>query len=124
MAHTPLLSEDPALLERELVDAKALLERELATRVRTYAYPYGARPSPAARAAVERAYDSAWTTKLDLVTPRVDIYGLPRVDAHYVRRPSLLRAALEGSLGPYLKARSLGARARRTLWQDYAEAAE
>lgn len=119
MAHTPLLSEDPALLERELVDAKALLERELATRVRTYAYPYGARPSAAGRAAVERTYDSAWTTALDVVTERADPYALPRVDAHYVRRPSLLRAALHGTLRPYLGARGMGARLRRVVRSDF-----
>ena len=123
MVHSPLVSDGLALLERELVDAKALLERELVTRVRSYAYPYGARPSPAARAAVERTYDSAWTTALDLVTSHADPYALPRVDVHYVRRPRLLRAALAGSLGSYLRARRLGATARRTLRRDYAEVA-
>jgi peptidoglycan/xylan/chitin deacetylase (PgdA/CDA1 family) len=119
MAHAPLVSESPVLLERELVDAKVLLERELATRVRTYAYPYGAQPSRAARAAVERSYDSAWTTALGLVTTAADLHALPRVDAHYVRRPGFLRAALRGSLRPYLEARRVGARLRRVVKPDF-----
>jgi peptidoglycan/xylan/chitin deacetylase (PgdA/CDA1 family) len=122
MTHAPLAWGTPTLLERELIDAKALLEGELATRVRAYAYPYGARPSPAARSVVERTYDSAWTTALDLVRPRVDVYALPRVDAHYVRRPSLLRAALEGRLRPYLGARGVGARLRRVVRPDFVRA--
>jgi peptidoglycan/xylan/chitin deacetylase (PgdA/CDA1 family) len=119
MDHTPLVSEAPDLLERELVAARTVLEAQLATRVRTYAYPYGARPSRVARAAVERIYDSAWTTALDLVTPRADLHALPRIDAHYVRRPSLLRAALQGSLRPYLEARGVGARLRRVVRPDF-----
>jgi peptidoglycan/xylan/chitin deacetylase (PgdA/CDA1 family) len=123
MVHSPLVSDSSAFLERELVDAKALLERDLGTHVRSYAYPYGARPSPSARTAVERTYDSAWTTALELVTTGADIHALPRVDAHYVRRPWLLRAAFEGSLGSYLRARRLGATARRTLRADFVKVA-
>jgi hypothetical protein len=72
---------------------------------------------------VERTYDSAWTTALELVTTGADIHALPRVDAHSVRRPWLLRAAFEGSLGSYLRARRLGATARRTLRADFVKVA-
>ena len=48
-----------------------------------------------------------------------DVFALPRVDVHYLRRPELLGRAVGGGLRPYLRARSLGARARRLVKSDY-----
>ena len=119
MTHAPLVTDNQSLLERELVDAKAVLEGELGTSVHAYAYPYGAGPSPTAARIVARHYASAWTTRLALVRPGADPHRLPRVDAHYVRRPKLLRAALDGALRPYLEARGFGARLRRVVRPDF-----
>lgn len=119
MTHAPLRGAKEESVEQELVEAREVLQREVRADVRSFAYPYGAAPSPDARRVVARTYESACTTTLGYVTHGADEYALPRVDAHYVRRPRLLRSALAGSLGPYLLARRLGAGARRGLRRDY-----
>jgi peptidoglycan/xylan/chitin deacetylase (PgdA/CDA1 family) len=121
--HAPLTADDPEVLEREIVDSRSTLESALDTPVESFAYPYGAGPSTAARRLVSETYAAACTTRLAVVDPRADVHALPRIDAHYLRSPSLLRRALEGSLGPYLLARRLGARARRAIRTDYARVA-
>lgn len=120
MAHAPLTKYAEASLRRELVDAKQALEAVVGAAVTSYAYPYGAAPSPVARRLVEATYAAACTTRLDVVRPGADVYALPRVDAHYVRRPAFLRRVLDGSFTPYLRARSAGARVRRFVRPDYA----
>jgi hypothetical protein len=97
-----------------------VLEQAAGVPVTSFAYPYGAGPSPAARALVASTYAAACTTRLGAVGQRTDVHALPRVDSHYLRRPQLLARALSGSLGPYLGARGLAARARRALVKDYA----
>lgn len=123
MTHAPLRSDDASFLRRELVDAKDVLEDATGAAVTAFAHPYGAQPSLPARRLIEMTYEAACTTVLGTVGREVDVYALPRVDAHYVRRPRLLRAVLAGSLGPYLRARRLGAGARRAIRHDYAQTA-
>lgn len=119
MEHEPLVSDDAALLERELVESKGVLEQIVGAPVRTFALPYGAAPSAPARALLERGYVSAWTTALAGAGSDADPYGLPRIDAHYVRGPRILSGALAGRLRPYLGARRLAARARRRIAPDF-----
>lgn len=123
MAHEPLVTDDTAVLRRELVDSRAALEDSLQAPVRSFALPYGALPSRSARTLLEATYDAACTTEPGVVKRGADVHALPRVDAHYLRRPALLARAIEGSLGAYLRARGLGARARRAFRTDYARAA-
>ena len=123
MTHAPLVADDQDRLRHEIVGSRSTLESLLETPVGSFAYPYGARPSVAARQLVEATYDSACTTRLAELGPDADVYALPRIDAHYLRSPALLRRALAGSLGPYLLARRLGARARRALRTDYSRVA-
>jgi peptidoglycan/xylan/chitin deacetylase (PgdA/CDA1 family) len=123
MTHAPLPVATEADAEREVVEAKRLLERRIGVAVRAIAYPYGVAPSEAARRRVSGAFDTAWMTTLGYVTPSANRYELPRVDAHYVRRPRLLRSALRGALSPYLGARRFGAGIRRGLRPDYVGAA-
>jgi peptidoglycan/xylan/chitin deacetylase (PgdA/CDA1 family) len=118
-SHAPLVGDSESELQRELVESKVILEQQTCAPVTSFAYPYGAGPSPAARELTARTYDAACTTRLGLVGAETDVYALPRVDAHYLRNPELLRRALAGSLGPYLGARRLAARARRVLVKDY-----
>jgi peptidoglycan/xylan/chitin deacetylase (PgdA/CDA1 family) len=120
--HLPASETRGAALEREIEESQEMLERLTATKVRSYAYPYGALPHPQARSLVERTYGAACTTRVAFVGQRPDVYALPRVDAHYLRRPELLRRAAEGSLGSYLVARRLGSRARRAFRKDYVTA--
>ncbi len=118
--HTPLIEASEALLADEVVESRRRLEEEVGVPVSSFAYPYGAGPSRAARALVCATYAAACTTVLGDVGRDSDVHALPRVDAHYLRRPALLRRAAAGTLGPYLRARSLGAGARRRLVKDYA----
>ena len=119
MTHAPLDAGSDGFLRRELIEAKERLEQEVQTPVRAYAYPYGATPTAAAHALVKSAYDSAWTTRAGYLGSGDELHRGPRVDAHYLRRPALLRAALAGSLSPYLRVRRFGAQARRALRRDY-----
>ena len=109
-----------AALEQEIVGSRQALESLTGTEVRSYAYPYGALPasggaerSSSARTPQPARRDSHSSAE------RPDVHALPRVDAHYLRRPELLRRAAEGSLGSYLVARRLGSRARRAFRKDY-----
>lgn len=119
MAHEPLVTEGPRVLERELVEARDLLAKLVGVEIATYAYPYGAAAPPAARRLVESSYLAACSNTIGIVRPDSDVFALPRVDAHYVRRPELLSRVLAGRLGSYLGARRLGARVRRVARQDY-----
>ena len=119
-AHVPLelADADPGLLRREIVDSRLSLEQRIGCRVRWFAHPYGSRPGPIGRALIERTYAGACGDGIRAVEAGADPYALPRVDAHYLRRPALLRRALGGD-GSYLWLRRLGARARRTARRDF-----
>ncbi len=122
MTHAPLSDDVEESFERELVEARGELEKATGVEIRSFAYPYGGVASPAARTKVAATYEAACTTELRLLVSSEDSLAIPRVDAHYVRRPALLRRALDGSLGGYLRARRLGSRARSLFLADAAAA--
>jgi peptidoglycan/xylan/chitin deacetylase (PgdA/CDA1 family) len=115
--HAPLDTNDRDVLARELIRSRSDLEREVGAPVRALAWPYGVRSAAAEAEARAAGYAVACTATPGIVGPGSPLLALPRVDAHYVRRPALLRAALRGS--PYLGARRVGARARRLLRKDH-----
>lgn len=119
MEHAPLVGGDDSELRREIVRSKHVLEQAIGAPVHSFAYPYGAGPTEAARALVRETYAVGCSTALGYVKRDANLFSLPRVDAHYVRRPQLLRAALDGSLTRYLAARRAVARARRLMRSDY-----
>lgn len=120
MDHAPLARADGGQARREILESRALLEESVAARVNSFAYPYALPPSPPARGLVEREYAAACAGGLRTVGEGSDPFALPRVDAHYLRRPALLRRALRGSVGPYLATRRVGARSRRIFVADHA----
>src|SRR5262249_7351283 len=117
--HAPLVGSNAAALRREIVDARRMLEDAVGTPVTSFAYPYGAGPSPDAATLVRETYDAACTTPRALVGPNTDPLLLPRFDIHYLRRPERLARVLRGEIGTYLHGRFLSARARRMLRRDY-----
>jgi peptidoglycan/xylan/chitin deacetylase (PgdA/CDA1 family) len=119
LTHAPLDTDDRELVRRELSRSKALLEEALDVAVRTLAWPYGVSSSVAAEIASAAGYVAACAGAGARVRPDSDLFALPRVDAHYVRRPTILRAVLRGSLTPYLGARRIAAGARRQVRKDY-----
>jgi len=117
--HAPLVGGSEAVLRRELVESRDLLEDAVSSSVPTFALPYGAAPSPRARRMLEETYAAACTTDLGRVRSNADVYALPRVDSHYIRRPELLDRAVAGRLDSYLRIRKAAARVRRALRSDY-----
>ena len=119
MRHLPLDTADQPTIRVETVQSKEVLEAALGSPVRSFAYAYGALPSEAGRRIVAETYSGACTSRIGVVAPATDARVLPRVDAHYLRRASLFRAALEGRAGPYLALRRLGSSARRSIRSDF-----
>jgi hypothetical protein len=109
---------DEAALRREILDSREMLEQAVGAPVGWFAYPYGVAPR-AARALVERTYPGACAGGNRAVGAGASRFMLPRVDAHYLRRPALLGRVLEGG-DLYLLMRRLGARLRRTARRDFA----
>jgi peptidoglycan/xylan/chitin deacetylase (PgdA/CDA1 family) len=120
--HAPLDVDSD--LDLELVASRDALTALTDAAVRTFAYPYGARPTAAARAAVAQTYDLAFATTVGRVAPSADPVLLPRIDAHYVRDPRLLRRVLVGACDTYLGLRRLGSRTRRAVRRDYLAVAQ
>ena len=119
MDHTPLRGLSAVDLERQIREPRPRLEEAVSTDVRCFAYPYGVKPDAAAAQVVADVYDAACATTLERVTPSSDPLALPRVDAHYVRRPGVLHAVAAGRWDAYLRLRAAGARARRLLRCDH-----
>ena len=115
MTHAPLDRGSRDTLRHELVASRERLEAISGTPVRALAWPYGRRPADGVRSAIEATYELACGGGPGMVTEASDCFALPRVDAHYVRRPELLRHVVCGGGSAYIAARRLGARARRTL---------
>jgi peptidoglycan/xylan/chitin deacetylase (PgdA/CDA1 family) len=114
----PALSVDEA--EREIAGSKAQIEEHTGERVDLFAYPYG-RWSPAVRDIVSRHYRGACSTGAGVVDQDADRFALPRVDAHYVRRPALFRMLFTSSFVAYVAARRLIRRIRKQPEGKYAK---
>ncbi len=100
-------------------EPRAKLEAAISAEVRCLAYPYGVRPDAAAARVVEEVYSAACATTLERVTSSSISFALPRVDAHYVRRPGVLHRVAAGRWETYLLLRAVGARGRRLLRSDH-----
>ena len=112
--HEPLR---PEVASREVVDSRELLEQELQRPVTAFAYPYGV---VAETDLVADTYETAYALGNTGVRPGGRVWAVARVDMHYLRRPELLRRAIDGRAGGYLAARRLAGRARRLVTSDYA----
>ena len=97
----------PAQLAEEAGRSREVLRGRLGeSQARAYAYPYGSSrlgdASPAYAAAVRAAgYEAAVTTDLGLASAESDPLLLPRVEAHALDGPGVLRAKAAGALAPY-----------------------
>jgi len=123
MTHAPLGHAPEAALDEEIVASRVLLESATGAAVRAFACPYGDAPASEARRLIERTYDSACSTRMGIAMTGDDVYALPRVDAHYVRRPELLLRLVRGEASQYLAMRRAGAWARRVVIRDFARQA-
>jgi peptidoglycan/xylan/chitin deacetylase (PgdA/CDA1 family) len=78
-------------IEAEMEEADAAIEDRLGRRPRYFAYPYGYHDSRV-RAIAAKRYAGCFTTKLDYVGASTELDALPRLDAHYLRSPTFVRA--------------------------------
>lgn len=118
MGHAPLRQVPDDVAVREIVDSRATLETAVRVPVRWFAHPYGVPPGPRARRELEVNYRGACSSELRPLHAGADPFALPRIDAHYLRQPALLRRVLDGS-DVYLHARRAGSRLRRAIRADY-----
>lgn len=89
--HPNLTTIDGNSVEREIVESKQRLARELGVRITTFAYPYGA-VSAEARDVVAREFQLGCTTRLAALSPSDDPARLPRLDSYYLRAADALES--------------------------------
>lgn len=111
--HAPLGEANGELARNELEQSKQRLEEITAREVRSFAYPYGILPSSTAASLAAELYEAACGLGTARVTARSDPLALPRVDAHYLRRPWVLRRVAAGNWDSYLRLRDMGGYLRR-----------
>jgi peptidoglycan/xylan/chitin deacetylase (PgdA/CDA1 family) len=97
--------------ELEILGSKREIEAQVGGRAEFFCYPYG-RWNAGVRELVARHYRGACATVAGVVEPGADPFALPRVDAHYVRHPSLFRALFTGRFLAYVAGRRLIRRLR------------
>ncbi|HEU4721089.1 MAG TPA: polysaccharide deacetylase family protein [Gemmatimonadaceae bacterium] len=90
-SHPRLDLLDAGAIEREIVDSKARIARELGIEATTFAYPYG-RLNAAARDVVAREFRYGVTTRLATLGADDDAARLPRLDSYYFRRADALES--------------------------------
>lgn len=103
--HLKALSCSPDQLVEEAEMSRAILGSRLG-EAPAYAYPYGASrlgfvPAAYVRAVQAAGYQLAATFDLGRVTATTDPYRMPRVEAHGLDGPAVIRAKVLGSLAPY-----------------------
>lgn len=94
MEHTRLA--DATGTEREVVESRALIAGATDAPVDWFAYPYG---TVGGRDLVASTYRGAVAMGNRFADAASPAHALPRVDAHYLRRPALLARALRGKRG-------------------------
>ena len=104
IAHRDLTRLADDALTRELRTGRERLCEWIDRPVRYLAYPFGAFDARVL-AIAGSAYAGAFTTQLCAVPPAPHPHAVPRIDAHYLDDPRLVRAAQRGESERYLTAR-------------------
>ena len=103
-SHCMLTEALAAQAEEEIVLSRREIQERIETPVEYFCYPYGAW-NAAIRASVARHYEGACSTAAGVVEPGADPYALPRVDAHYLRKPALFRGMFTRRFRAYVTGR-------------------
>jgi peptidoglycan/xylan/chitin deacetylase (PgdA/CDA1 family) len=90
-SHPDVRSLSDTEIEAEMEEADSTIERRLGRRPRYFAYPFGYYDA-AARAVAKKRYAGSFTTRLDYLEQPVEMDAIPRLDAHYLRSPALVRS--------------------------------
>ena len=94
-------------LDEEAGRSRAILVERLGESAgRAYSYPYGSRrlgqvTDQYIAAVAGAGFRLAVTTDLGMAGPGDDLLALPRVEAHALDTPPVLRAKIRGVLAPY-----------------------
>ncbi len=88
--HPDLSQLAPEEVEREVLTSKRELEAQLGRPVEFFCYPSG-RLNRESRAIISRHFRGACSVNMQRVRPGCDLFGLPRIDAYYLRSPALFR---------------------------------
>ena len=108
-AHSHRHWKAPDCSAEQLLDEAARSGEILRSRlgaVRCYAYPYGSSrlgyvPQDYVSAVAASGFELAVTYDLGRVTAETDPLRMPRIEAHGVDGPAIIRAKVAGSLAPY-----------------------
>jgi peptidoglycan/xylan/chitin deacetylase (PgdA/CDA1 family) len=103
-SHPDLRELSESGMEAEMEEADAAIQSRLGRRPRFFAYPYGHHDARV-RAVAAKRYAGSFTTKLDYLDASVDHDAIPRLDAHYLRSPALVRALPGGLAHAYIALR-------------------
>ena len=90
-SHPDLRTLSDERIEAEMEEADTAIERRLGRRPRFFAYPFGYQDARV-RAVAKKRYAGSVTTRLDYLDDAVELDAIPRLDAHYLRSPALVRA--------------------------------
>jgi peptidoglycan/xylan/chitin deacetylase (PgdA/CDA1 family) len=91
VTHPDLTKVSQAELAAELEKSKAEIQTQTGQHADYFCYPYG-RWNKSVRTPTARCYRGACSTGAGVVERDADPFGLPRVDAHYVRKPKWFEA--------------------------------
>lgn len=118
VTHGFLTHYRPADLDRELREPRAVLERELGTPVRAFAYPQGDYNAAVVAAVRAAGYTSATTLDQGRAGRGADPLRLPRLHVGPNTTPTVLRAFSVPTVGPTYQLINLGIRRvlGRTTW--------
>ncbi len=111
VTHAALTELNPADAAREISQSRAEVESYTGQPADFFCYPYGKWNRPV-RDAVASHYRGACSTAAGVVEADADPFALPRVDAHYLRKPSWFRALFTRRFKTYVTARRLVRRLR------------
>lgn len=106
MSHANLNALEPAALERELGEARAVIGQKLGHAPRHFAAPFGL-ANAAVKVAIAQVYDSSVSTRLAQVGPGRSAHDLPRIEMFYFTDERRWRAHLAGHGQVYFTARRL-----------------
>jgi len=98
--------------DREVAGSKTELQQRTGQSVDFFAYPFG-RWNARVRALVQQHYRGGCSTGAGVVRPDADPFALPRVDVHYLRRPTWFRTLFTTRFLTYVAGRRFVRRLRR-----------
>ena len=108
-AHTlshPNLSELPLKqAEKEIIEAKTIIQNQLGKEIRFFSYPYGKRKKEIQNI-VEDEFSCACSDKLGFTYVSSDPYFLPRIDMYYFARNDFFKRIHTPFVFLYIKFRN------------------